>query len=103
LNVAVYHTDWSDLQQVVLLSNFSKTCSGTLTVNVGAAVIDGAEVEFVAVPTDKLSLRASLGYTDARVVDPGPFPTVYKDDPILRVPDWTGSLLARYETPINTL
>lgn len=98
LNVAAYHTDWSGLQQQVRLGDLSPVCFNTITANVGTAEVDGFEVELAALAGENFSLQASLAYTDAQVVDPGPGGLTDPGDPILNVPEWSGSLIARYES-----
>lgn len=62
--------------------------------------VTGGELEVAARPSDALTLRAGLGYTDAEI-------TRYTADPGSRgnnapyVPDWKTSLDATYDTPIN--
>lgn len=63
LNVAAFHTDYSDLQvasfyQVPGTANFAYYIK-----NVADADIDGFEVELTAMPVDGLTLSANYGYT----------------------------------------
>lgn len=103
LNVAAYQTDWTGLQQQVRIGDLSDVCFAVITANVGKAEVDGFEVELAALATDRFSVQASLAYTDARIVDPGPGGLTDPGDPILNVPEWSGSLIARYETPTDAL
>ncbi|MBX3693975.1 MAG: TonB-dependent receptor [Steroidobacteraceae bacterium] len=100
-NVAAYHTDWSDLQQQIRLTGFpGSLCTQVLTANVGAAEVDGAELEFSTRATDRLGLSATVAYTDARIVDPGPGSALAKvGDRFPNVPEWTASLMADYSVP----
>lgn len=100
-NVAAYHTDWSDLQQQIRLTGFpGSLCTSVLTANVGAAEVDGAELEFSAMATDRVTLSATVAYTDARIVDPGPGSALAKvGDRFPNVPEWTASLMADYSVP----
>lgn len=59
LNVAVFHTDYQDLQ-IIIRESFNP-----ITFNGGEATIDGAEVELTWVPTDRWYVTAALGYIDA--------------------------------------
>ena len=59
LNVAGFHTDYSDIQ-VTLLQGIAPS-----TQNGGQGSIDGFEAELTAVPVDGLDLSANVGYTDA--------------------------------------
>ncbi len=105
LNVSAYQTDWTNLQQQVSLGNFpGSTCTRVLTANVGSATIEGFEAEFTTLLTDSLRIQASLSYTDAQIENPGEGVTVTSPgDRIQNVPDWSGSLIARYSVPINAM
>jgi outer membrane receptor protein involved in Fe transport len=103
LNAAAYHTDWSGLQTQVRLGDISDVCFNVITANVGSAEVDGVEVELAALAAQDFSLQASLAYIDARIVDPGPGALTSPGDPILNVPEWSGSIVARYETRTDAL
>jgi iron complex outermembrane receptor protein len=105
LNISAYHTDWSNLQQQVNLGNFEGSqCTRVLTANVGSATIDGVELELTALLTDHLNVKASLSYTDAQIESPGKGVIVTKaGDRIQNVPDWSGSLIARYDASMDIL
>jgi outer membrane receptor protein involved in Fe transport len=105
LNVSAYHTDWSNLQQQVSLGGFEGSqCTRVLTANVGSATIDGVELELTALLTDSLNVKASLSYTDAQIESPGEGVSVTKvGDRIQNVPDWSGSLIARYDSEMNIM
>ncbi|QIB66502.1 TonB-dependent receptor [Kineobactrum salinum] len=60
LNIAVFHTDYEDLQ-IIIREGFNP-----VTFNGGTADIDGAEVELTWVPTDRWYITGALGYIDAR-------------------------------------
>lgn len=59
LNVALFHTDYDDLQ-IIIRESFNP-----LTFNGGSAEIDGAELELTWVPTDRWYITAAIGYLDA--------------------------------------
>ncbi|MFT3906404.1 MAG: TonB-dependent receptor [Steroidobacteraceae bacterium] len=63
--VAVFQTDWKDIQQQVRLAG----CGSSFTGNAGAARIRGAEMELNGAPTRGLGIRAGIGYTDAVITD----------------------------------
>jgi iron complex outermembrane receptor protein len=102
-NFSAYHTDWSDLQQQIRLTGFpGSLCTQVLTANVGSAKVDGAELEFSALATDSIALSATLSYTDARIVDPGPGSALAKPgDTFPNVPEWSGSFMADYSIPTS--
>lgn len=70
LNVAVFRSDYDDIQvDIPLLNNPSLTN----TFNAGEAEIDGAELELTVVPLEGLVLNATYGYLNAdftKVIDP---------------------------------
>jgi iron complex outermembrane receptor protein len=100
-NLSAYHTDWSDLQQQIRLTGFpGSLCTAVLTANIGTAEVDGVELELAGFATDRLSLTATVSYTDARIIDPGPGGAVAKPgDTFPNVPEWSGSLMADYSVP----
>lgn len=59
LNVAIFHTDYEDLQIVI------RESINPVTFNGGEAEIEGAEVELTWVPSDRWFITAALGYIDA--------------------------------------
>lgn len=102
VNASAYTTEWSGLQSQIRLGDISATCFQVITANVGKAAIDGLELEFSALASDHFSLQGSLAYTDAVIDDPGLSP-FNAGDQILNVPEWSGSLVTRYETQTNAL
>ncbi|HLV06482.1 MAG TPA: TonB-dependent receptor [Croceibacterium sp.] len=106
LNLAYYHTDYSDYQGQVSLCHditpeFLWNTPGdlcTATRNVGDAKIDGFEVELDARPIPGLSIDAALSYTDFRFINgiegsnivPGVTQAAF-------VPEWKYALGAQYE------
>jgi iron complex outermembrane receptor protein len=59
LNVALFHTDYDDLQ-IIIRETFNP-----ITFNGGEADIDGAEVELTWVPTEQWYITAAVGWIDA--------------------------------------
>lgn len=105
IDASVYTTDWSDLQQQVRMANFpGSLCTSILTANVGSATVDGVELETSFAVTDRLSVRATLSYTNAKIDDPGSIGVlVQTGDRIQNVPEWSGSLAADYFIPTEAL
>lgn len=62
-NLALYRTDYDDRQ----ISQFASGTGGATSIilNAGKAVIQGVELETVAVPVKGLTMDGSFGYTDA--------------------------------------
>ncbi|NOZ65046.1 MAG: TonB-dependent receptor [Alphaproteobacteria bacterium] len=65
-NGAIYHVDFTDLQQGVLDFSISNT---TFFSNVGDAKIDGGEFQIEWAATDNLNLFGSFSYIDSRITD----------------------------------
>jgi outer membrane receptor protein involved in Fe transport len=60
LNVALFQNEYSDLQRATLNDQAQQH-----TLNAAEAVIRGAEIELIVVPTSYFSINAGVGYTDA--------------------------------------
>lgn len=88
LNAAAFHTDYSDLQVIVVrgISPFIE--------NAGTAKIDGFEIEANFVPVPEVRLTASLGYLDARYTQLDPGVTFTLDNAFVNTPDMTAFLAA---------
>jgi len=100
LNVSAgaFRMDWSGIQQ----NGFLPICGFNFITNAGKARIEGGEIEiggrpFADVP---LSIQFGLGYTDARLLNPGLLPQK-PGTRLSLVPDWTGSVSGYYEEPIS--
>ncbi|MDB5970024.1 MAG: hypothetical protein JWQ90_2474 [Hydrocarboniphaga sp.] len=98
-NLALFHDDYSGVQRTVSLFNGSTTT--TLVSNAAQANIDGVEVESILRLTQRITLSANIGYTDARYVK---FvdATGDRSDEDWPTPDWTYALSARYGVPLST-
>jgi iron complex outermembrane recepter protein len=97
---ALFHIDWSHVQQLVPTELFS------YIINAGSARSDGFETELDAHPTTRFDLTAGVSYSDARLVGPQP----YSADPEMQlnpgdrlggVPPWTANASAAYTMPVN--
>jgi iron complex outermembrane receptor protein len=87
LNGAVFRTEYDDLQVQVFNS------VAPVTQNIGAAGIDGVELELQAVPGDGWLIESSLSWLDAGYDDIDTGITLIDDDfDFERVPDFTASL-----------
>lgn len=95
LNGALYHIDWTEVQQRVELQ-----CGFPFIANFGKAESEGGEVELVWAPTDSLRLSASAGYTDAQLTSTVPGTQGRAGDPLTNVPQWTTSASVDYRHPI---
>ena len=63
MNLALFHTDYDNLQ-IIIRETFNP-----ITFNGGSANIDGAEAELTWVPTDRLFITFALGYIDAEYAE----------------------------------
>ncbi|CAN5580195.1 TonB-dependent receptor [soil metagenome] len=95
----VYYIDWSKIQQYITIINGG--CYAALTVNLGAAVSKGAEVETRVAVTDKLTMGMHVGYDDAKITNPGVSSRFKDGQPLSNVPKWTGGLTADFEQPVD--
>jgi outer membrane receptor protein involved in Fe transport len=100
MNGAIYQIDWSDIQ----VSQFANSASGlrfSYRGNGGKAKVKGVELEMSASPTESLQLGLGLAYTDSKLEEDLPIPTQgLAGDPLPYVPEWTGSVNARYSWPV---
>jgi outer membrane receptor protein involved in Fe transport len=97
-SVAAFQIEWSKIQQDVLLP----LCGVSFIANAGKARIRGGELELSGRPIANvpLTVQLGLGYTNAKLTDPGLLP----QEPNSRlglVPRWTASISGHYETPIT--
>ena len=97
LNLALFHTDYDDLQ-IIIRETFNP-----ITFNGGKAGIDGGELEFTLVPTDRWYITASVGYIDAGYDSLDPSVTegsnatpIYIDNKLVNTPKWSTALGVAY-------
>jgi outer membrane receptor protein involved in Fe transport len=98
LDVALFHIDWRNMQQTILLP----TCGFYVTVNDGAATSDGGEVEAEVALTTNLKVGLATGYTNARITKSAPGSPATVGQPLTGVPQWTASTSIDYEIPTLT-
>lgn len=96
---AVYRTKWSDLQQSITL--LGGACDFSFTDNVGEATIDGAELELTALLSERLTLKATGSYNDAKISAAAANTPAEVGDPLQDAPRWTFALLAGYRHPLT--
>ena len=97
LNVALFHTDYDDLQ-IIIRESFNP-----ITFNGGTATIEGGELEVTWVPTDRWYITAAVGYIDAGydTLDPsvseGTNATpISIDNKLVNTPEWSTALGIAY-------
>jgi len=96
LNVAVFHTDYEDVQLTVYDGIAPRTVNG------GDADVDGFEVELEAMPLHALTVGLGIGYTDAEYTDVNPNATeVTVDSEFPYTPDWTVNGFFAYDLDIS--
>ena len=109
LNIAVYHSKYSDLQKTTLAFDANGTSQEEIT-NAASATIQGAEAEMAASLTRNLDLNASFAFTHARYdsyVIRNPAGAIVENDTgqPFQVPRWTYGLGPTYhfDLPIGQL
>lgn len=97
LNVALFHTDYEDLQ-IIIRESFNP-----ITFNGGKATIKGGELELTWVPTDRWYLTAAVGYIDAGYDELDPSVTegsnatpIFLTNKLVNTPEWSAALGAAY-------
>ncbi len=97
LNIALFHTDYDDLQ-IIIRESFNP-----ITFNGGKASIDGGEIELTLVPTDRWYITAAIGYLDAGYDSLDPSVTegsnatpIHIDNKLVNTPEWSIALGAAY-------
>ncbi|MEM1110823.1 MAG: TonB-dependent receptor [Pseudomonadota bacterium] len=97
LNISAFRMEWDDIQINVTDQN----TNATFTDNAAEAVAKGAELEFLARPTERLTLSGGIGYVDTELSD--------FDDPeddrigaeLPNAPQWTTNVAADYVHPLS--
>ena len=96
---ALFHIDWSNLQQLVPTQLFS------YIVNAGSAQSDGFETELDLHPTPHLATSLGASYANARLVGPQPQSSsaamqLASGDRLGGVPEWTANASVSYSVPL---
>ena len=103
LNGAVFHEEWDDVQYAYLPP---EGVGLTVIRNVGAAEIDGIEMDIGWAPIDALMLTGGFTWLDAALTkdyqpDPSEDPEAFKGDKMPVTPDFKANLTGRYEFPLG--
>ncbi|QMW24215.1 TonB-dependent receptor [Sandaracinobacteroides saxicola] len=114
LNAAVYYNDYRDKQEQIIAPNPATGGLTSITIIQNAASVEGygAEVELQAVPTDGLTLGASVGYNHIKYksfradidLDNNPNTTIVTDNSgldLVRSPRWTLAANAALTRPVG--
>jgi outer membrane receptor protein involved in Fe transport len=103
LAASAFRINWSRIQGVIPLNS----CAYTFTGNFGAAVSQGADLQFSLLPVRGLELSGSIAFTDAHYTQTVPVPgdatqLLAKDgDPLLSTPRWQGDLSLSYTWAVH--
>ncbi|MEK6246833.1 MAG: TonB-dependent receptor, partial [Planctomycetales bacterium] len=92
LNGAIFYYDYQDIQTIVPAS------FGFKLGNLEQADIYGVDVDLMAVPTDRLSLRLGVGYLKTEVSSEFP---EFDGNELPNAPKWQVTGGARYEIPVS--
>jgi outer membrane receptor protein involved in Fe transport len=95
VSASAYHINWSNIQQLVYISN----CGSKFVDNLGKATSNGFDFQLAAHPTTGLTLEAAVGYTHATYAKTIPS-LVEKGDHIDTHP-WSVNLALAYEHPVS--
>ncbi|MBW4331817.1 TonB-dependent receptor [Stakelama sp. CBK3Z-3] len=97
MNASVYRIDWHNIQQQLSLPS----CGYVITANAGDARSQGGELELVGRINQALTLRATAGYTDAKIRNAAEGSSASDGQHVLGVPDWNITLGADYRRPLS--
>lgn len=98
VNATGFHINWSNIQQSVALA-----CGFSIDQNGGRARSDGFELEVQTSPIGGLTLGGGVGYTDARITDPGALAILTQGARIQQVPRWNYTASADYRFRVGDL
>ena len=105
-NVAVYLTDYEDVQRSIIVPGSASGSVVTVLTNAAEAEITGLELEAWLYPTDNLTIFGTVGYLDFEYKDFESFAQdgvtiVDRSGEDVGVPELQYSLSARYDAPIG--
>ena len=93
----MFQTNWDDLQVNTVLSTISPGCPTSVVSNIGAAEIQGVEIDLKALLTDNLKLELVAEYNNAEITETSPaVPRASVGDPLRSVPEFTAALGLEY-------
>ena len=102
LNMALFHTDYDNLQ-IIIRESFNP-----ITFNGGAATLEGGELELTWVPTDRWYITATVGYIDAGYDKLDPSVTegsnatpIFITNKLVNTPEWSAALGVAYTVDIG--
>ncbi|MXW51510.1 MAG: TonB-dependent receptor [Gammaproteobacteria bacterium] len=100
--VTAFHIDWDDTQVPVQFPAALGCPFTGLSTNLGSATSRGIEFEAQLLALENLTFAATASYTDTEISEDLAFPGAFvqlasKGDPLPDIPEFTASLMARYE------
>ncbi len=103
-NGAAYFMEWEDLQYTVYQASLSACCGNVY--NLSTAEITGLEFDLTALLSDGLTLTFAGAYNDAETtadfVLPSGLLSVPSGSPLPNVPEFKGTVFARYEFSLTS-
>lgn len=101
VSTSVYHINWSNIQQLVYVSN----CGQQFVDNLGEATSNGFDLQFAARPIDGLTVEGSVGYTSAtfdKSVNkaPGVAANIVTKGDHLDTQPWSATLAVTYQRKV---
>ena len=100
-NLAVYHSDYANIQVSKSAPNPSGPGVIAIINNSAAAKVDGVEVELTAIPVSGLELTGTMAYTDGRYTEYLAPPSNLRGVQLRLAPKWTYSLSGAYTLPTS--
>lgn len=98
IDAAVYYIDWSDLQVLVNVKNFSGYDNAA-----SGARVRGAELAVTARPISSFTMNCALAYQNAQMAKDEPNLGAREGDRLPNVPRLTASLNADWKIPVGSL
>ncbi len=99
LNGAAFYNDYTDMQ--FTLSTVVDGLQSIIVGNAAAAKMLGFELEFMAVPVERLNLTASVGYLDSEYTKVDPGAEITTANKLIGAPKWTTAISGEYSFPIE--
>ncbi len=102
VSATAFHIDWDNTQVPVQFPSALQCPFTGLTTNLGSATSRGFEIEAQFLLLENLLIATSASYTDTGIDEDLAFPGAFvqlasEGDPLPDIPEFTASLLARYE------
>lgn len=98
LNANIYELDWQNTQAVALVQgNIGGIPAEFIAIqNVGAATVEGGELEFITQPIEGLTVNGSLGINESVIESTDSTGTIIPGNPLPNQPELTSALGVQY-------